>query len=1529
MFSLKLRHAAAGVLLTTMSLGVQAQVTFNLDASHRGPAIGDLHYGIFYEEINNAGDGGIYAELVRNRSFEDGLSYWSVVGSGTVNSIITSDLMNDAQTKALEVKLGGASHGIANAGYWGMKSVAGDKYTFTCWAKAPAGYTGTITPRLVDNKGNVLGESTITGVSLGNQWVKLTTTITPTVSSDDARFQLIFSNSGTVQLDMVSIFPPTFKDRPNGCRRDLAEMLAAMKPAFVRFPGGCYIEGDGSVEDNRRFEWKKTIGPVEERPGHFNYNWGYPCTDGMGFHEFLQLTEDLGAEPLFVVNIGIGHGWFTDYTKIDNYIQEALDALEYCNGDVTTTWGAKRAANGHPEPFNMRLLEIGNENYNFDDDRSDHYAERYKAFYDAIKAQYPEVTLIGNVEAWGTDEPSWRNSNPCEIVDEHYYRDPQWFINCYGKYDRYDRSKPKVYVGEYAVTNNFGTNGHLQAALGEAVYMLGMEKNSDVCIMNSYAPIFMNEERGGGWMPDMIRFNHANAYGTPSYWVQQLLPNNHGPRNLVWTEDNNITMGGNKIALSSWKTQLKYDNVKVTDLNGNVLFTEDFTDNSKGLWTLPTSYWKIADGVLRQSSSSEEGRLASCSKELPGSYILEVDATKISGAEGFLVGFNYGDNSNYCWWNIGGWDNSKHGLQVCKNGGKSDYSLTPGTIETGRTYRVKIVVDGSNVQCYLDGNLIHDMSLPIERKVYASAQIDDESKEMIVKLVNPSSTACYITFNLANAGYSSATCTILSSASDKDENTTANPLNVAPREGTAPAINGAKATYTAPAYSLSILRFSLSNINYQENPGQQAPEEMVNAIKEELAPAALKLNFLHASTALPVTTTSGATVEWSMKEPSAYIAVSASRFSNVLDVLKTNDSDKKINAGTLLASVTFPDGSRCSIEYPVTLAPSEKDLVGYLYAFMNPNTEQTNFALASRESKGKRFRTLLQGNEAFDTEALAPIEHGTRDPYLGRGNGDNEYFMTTTDMSQIRSGWWSNHGLDLLRSTDLVHWESTAFDFRLGKKIFSDPEVTVEDGFRTDAEYAKMTQVWAPQFIWDPEAYDGKGAYMVYYSLLADGQPYSSIYYSYTDDKFKTLTQPRLLYAPKYAVIDTDILYNDYDGLYHIMIKKEGTVPGIFEYTTPSLHDSNWTEVMHMQAEGNAAVEGPTTIRRIDEDVHNLYYMRYDAEYKYKVVDLDHLCLNYGASNALTGDGAFQHGSIIKVFEPEYRVLNLWSELDSLMRKARLTIAANPTDIFDEPMAQAQSLLDNNRTVDDLNIALPQAIDLMTKAHNDYLVATPDAWNDVTDRIKNPDFNKNNGDGWTGTVFTATGAGVAEQWNKTYDTYQILKNMPAGLYRLEVQGFYRYGYQAESRKAHEDGTEQLLAHYYMNDSEGTFTSLYDTGFSSVPDNVDQSNTAFNRDNRYHNEPIMLTLNEEGSIRIGVRKSVAVNGDWNCFDNFKLYYKPVDAGIDEVTVGNGADDLVDVVTPAGVVLRHDVRRAEALDGLPAGFYIVGNEKVAHK
>lgn len=1513
----------SGFLAVACSLSVGARVSLDFDAARRGPVVGPLHYGIFYEEINNAGDGGLYAELVRNRTFDDGnLDGWSRVGNCTITKE-TSSTMNSSRGAAMKIVMNAASQGVTNEGYWGMNCVAGNSYDLTVWIQSPQGWNGDITASMVDTGGNAAGDVTISGVKATGEWTRLTATITPRTSLPDGRLRLTFSSAGTVRLGMVSLFPPTFKNRPNGCRVDLAEKLQALKPAFVRFPGGCYIEGDGSVLDNRRFEWKKTIGPIEQRPGHFNFNWGYPVTDGMGFHEFLQLSEDLGAEPLYVVNVGIGHGWFKEYTDIQEYIQEALDAIEYCNGDVTTTWGAKRAANGHPEPFNLRLVEIGNENYNFDDERSDHYAERYKAFYDAIKSRYPDITLIGNVEAWGTDNPSWRNSFPCEIVDEHYYRTPGWFESAYNKYDFYDRSRPKVYVGEYAVTSGHGERGNLRAALGEAVYMLGMERNSDIVIMNSYAPIFMNEERGGGWNPDMIRLTHSASYGTPSYWVQQLMPNNLGRQNILWKETDNIAGAGSKIALSSWATKVKYDNVTVSTPDGTVLFTDDFSSTSTGSWSSVSSSWMRTGGALVQTNGSSQGDIYAGTVSFPSSYIVEMDATKTEGAEGFIVGFNYADGSNYSWWNIGGWNNSRHGIQVCKDGAKSDYDLKNGTIETGRTYRLKLEVNGSHVKCYIDNTLIHDVTLPVLRKVYVSSTIDDDTKTMYLKIVNTGSAPQQVDINMANASISSGDVTLLTSTSDLDENSPSAPMAIAPQAGAIDSLGVNKALYTAPAFSLSILRLSLSNVNYNADGGQPATAAQLAAAREELRSTLCKLNFLHASTTLPVTTASGATVEWNLSSPgSGHLSVTPSRFSTTLNVDKPNTGSESIAAATLIATVTFPDGSRGDLEVPVTLAPSD-GMHGYLYAFMNPNYEITNFALGSRESYGKKFDVLLDGAEAFDTEALAPIEHGTRDAYLNRGNRADEYFMVTTDMSNIRSGRWNNRGIDLLRSADLIHWTSTPFDFSLGKKIFSDPDA-VTDVYKTDEEYSRISRVWAPQFIWYPQAFNGQGGYLVYYSVLSDnpGDNHDRMVYSLADKDFTTLTQPRIFYDPGYAVIDADILYNPYDGLFHMMIKKEGAdaaSTGIYDYTSPALLGEPWTEVMHMRAEDVAAVEGPTHVRRIDEDIYNLYYMRYDAEYTYKVVDLDHLGTTYSSSTRLAGTGSFQHGSIMPVTLDEYTVLDCWSNIITTIKKYE----ALGDNSLAPAIAAARAAIDNNRSIAALVEALPAALQTLRDAYTDEYI-------DITDRLTNTDFNMNNGNGWTGTSFTATASGVAEFWNKTFDTYQKLTDMPAGRYRLEVQGFYRFGYQDPSRKAHENGNERQYASYYINAASAPFMCLYDHGTLGVPDNVGQANSAFNSSGLFHNAPLFLDLDTPGELKIGFKKTSYEPGDWCCLDNIKLYWRPTEAGIDQV-VSDGAsnrhpNDLVDVYNTLGVKVRSRVARHSATDRLPAGLYIVDGDKI---
>lgn len=1528
---------AAAFLAASVPIGVEAQVTLNFDANKRGPMISPLQYGIFYEEINNAGDGGLYAELIRNRCFEDALSpnYWTAIGDVTM-SIVRTGLMNANRRAALLLKLNGAGEGISNTGYWGIPVRGGDTFQLSVWLKSDNGYKGTVTASITED-----GSTAATGtseVNLDGKWQKICIEVKASDATQyygKGKFDLTFSHAGTLTVGMVSLFPKTYMDRENGCRVDLAQMLEGLKPKFVRFPGGCYIEGDGTLEGQRRFEWKKTIGPIEERPGHFNANWGYPSTDGLGFHEFLQLTEDLGAEPLFVVNVGIGHGWMKDYTDIDEYIEEALDALEYCNGSTDTYWGAKRAQNGHPEPFNMRLLEIGNENYNFDDERSDHYPERYKAFYDAIKAKYPEVTLIGNVEAWGTDNPSWRNSFPVEMVDEHYYRTPKWFEQRYSKYDSYDRSGPKVYVGEYAVTDGFGTNGHLRAALGEAVYMQGLENNSDICVMASYAPIFYHEERGGGWLPDMIRFNHESSFGTPSYYVQKLMPEYLGKQNLKWTEEGNIVGAGeNKIGVSSWSTTVAYDNIKVTDPDGNVLLEEDFSGDSDS-WDLPSTGWSIKDGQLCQNNSSEQGRMVVNNTVLPSSYVLELDATKKSGAEGFLVAVNVADRDNYIWWNIGGWNNGQHGLQVCTNGAKSDYDLKAGHIENGRTYRIRIEVEDTRIKCYLDGELIHDLTLPSDRRVYVSSSIDDENNVMYIKLVNTRDEASEVIINMANANIQNVYVTMLTSASDTDENSIDDPYNVAPKESNSSITDGNSITYEAPAYSLSILTVLLEDIDYSPAIGKPASDEQMSLLEKELESITKKLSWLHQSTSLPVMTSSGIELEWDTPDGATLsVAVTSNRHSAQLEIISPNTSREMIEANKIGARAKFPDGAEGFLEIPVYLAPAD-DWYGYLYTYMNSGKEITNMALGTKEGLGKKFDELLDGEEIFNTAELASIEGGTRDAYLGRGQREHEYLMTTTDMCNAKSGKWNNYGMDLLQSNDLVHWESSVFDFRQGKTIFSDSDSST-DCYKTDEEYSKIDRVWAPQFIWDTSANNGEGAYMVYYSLLSSNEwdHYDRLYYSYADKDFKTLTQPRLLMDPGVSLIDADIVYNEYDGLFHMLVKRSGTgaaTTGIYEYTSPVLTGSEWKEIGRMEKQSTTSIEAPTHIRRIGEDVYNMYFMSYDSrDYHYKVADMDHDGLKSGLPVNMSGTGAFQHGSAIYVDKEEFDMLQVYSDVKGLLRQAKAATESGATSAFKEAIEYAEKVISENRTVSTLLEKLPAAYDLLVEATGHYLAEgerTDNGYIDITRLLQNPNFDGNSNSGWSGTAFTAVNNNVAEHFSRVFDTYQVLKAMPAGSYRLEVQGFYRYGLPSSAQPSHADGTEQLLASLYINDSSGQLMSLYDEEYANYPNNMYSASEAFNNDHKYADNAVDYIMQQSGEIRAGIRKLDMVDGDWTIFDNFRLYYKPE---IDEVAfINSDPEATVNVVSTDGKIIKADVKISEATIGLAKGVYIVGGRKVIVK
>jgi len=794
-----------------------AQTKLTLDVNKPGIAISPTHYGIFFEDINHAADGGLYAELIRNRSFEDGTSYdfWTVAsqsGAFLSATIETTNLLNSAQTKALKMVVSAASStaraGMANAGFWGINVVNGRQYSVSFFAKCIAGFAGTVTVSLESNAGVKYAQATVSGLT--TNWQKFTCSMTAAGNDPTARFVISTNSTGTLWFDMVSLFPPTFKDRVNGLRPELAQLLADMKPKFMRFPGGCFVEGNVLAN---RFQWKNTIGPIETRPGHWNL-WNYRTSDGMGFHEFLQLSEDLNAEPLFVVNVGLAHDDNQPSTALTGYIQDALDALEYANGAVTTTYGAMRAANGHPAPFNIKYLEIGNENY-----FGNNYGDRYLQFYNAIKAKYPAMNCIGNVAAWGTDSPTWTFTHPVQLLDEHYYRNPTWFVNQYNKYDTYSRTGPKIYVGEYAVTSDCGL-GNLNAAVGEAVYMAGMEKNSDVVALNSYAPIFVNVD-DRNWQIDMIDYNASSLYCTPSYYVQKLFATNIGTVNIPVNDSLNRTSANmtGAVGLGTWSTSANYSNIVVKNGQGTTVFSDDFANTSK--WTSGTGTWSALTNMYTQSSTTLTDCRSIGANITDSAYTYSLKARKTGGGEGFLIMFGYKDSNNFYWWNIGGWGNSQHAIERCVNGTKSTLVTAAGSISSNVWYNVRIEVTKTKVLCYLNDVLIHSLTTETPL-LYTAASLNESDNKLYFKVINP--TAGDVTSALNVKGVTSTftgQTTMLTSASGLDENSMATPSNVIPVT-TSLGIVPSNFNYTFKANSVTIMQLNVTPSSIQPVSKQES-----------------------------------------------------------------------------------------------------------------------------------------------------------------------------------------------------------------------------------------------------------------------------------------------------------------------------------------------------------------------------------------------------------------------------------------------------------------------------------------------------------------------------------------------------------------------------------------------------------------------------------------------------------------------------------------------------------------------------------
>lgn len=803
-----------------IGLGVSLQavppVSLTVDATAPGTKVSPMLYGIFFEEINRAGDGGLYAEMIQNRSFEDWttpLSWTLIQGKGAEAKmeLDKSQPLNEKNPTSLrlEVIKPGERVGVCNQGFkgvaergdfknWGPKfekametSTAGlniqtgKEYNFSIYLRAATGFKGPVSVDLEKQDGTVLASGNIS--EIGAKWKKYELRLTASGTDTNARLVISTTTPGIVWMDMVSLFPKdTFKGRSNGLRKDLAEMVAAMHPAFVRFPGGCFVEGDHIAEASR---WKQTIGDVAQRPGHWNL-WGYRSTDGLGFLEYLEFCEDIGAEPLFVINVGMAHKDHVPMDKMSEFVQDALDAIEYANGPVDSHWGALRARDGHPEPFHLRYMEIGNEN------GGDIYNERYALFHDAIKAKYPEIKLVA------CDWKGVPKNRPLDIVDKHDYSDPEAFLVDSTLFDSIDPHGPKIYMGEYAVTRGGCGTGNLRAAVAEAGFMTGLERNGDRVVMASYAPLFV-EPSWKTWNPNAIVFNSSRAYGTPSYYVQALFAANRSdtvyPLQIDQPAPQPKPFSG-LIGVGTWDTQSEYKDIQVIK-DGKVLYSSDFSHGLNG-WKTPRGTWETVDGALRQTKIGPD-TLALFGDKSWSDYTLSLKARKISGAEGFLITFAAPDDKTRSWWNIGGWGNLMHGLAVP---GVSE-TRVGGSIETGRWYDIRVELKGGSIKCYLDGKLIHDVYRHQPNAMYAVFGSDPKSKEWILKVVNAADHPIEAAINLKGISKisSSARLITLTSANLDDENSFDELEKIHPHEE-AIAIPGASFPRIFPASSVSILR---------------------------------------------------------------------------------------------------------------------------------------------------------------------------------------------------------------------------------------------------------------------------------------------------------------------------------------------------------------------------------------------------------------------------------------------------------------------------------------------------------------------------------------------------------------------------------------------------------------------------------------------------------------------------------------------------------------------------------------------------
>ena len=827
----KLLLAAAAIITFACSSQKtdEIQDSITVDITRRGADINPGMYGIFFEEINHSGDGGLVAELVENKSFEDleipegyhvegdrivtPLQYhhtrkimvkgeyrwttepipgWNLEGAATM-SLTKEDPMFKSAPNSLKVSINGQAV-LRNDGFWGMNLQQNMNYEFRIIVKSCTGIT--IAARLLSENGDVLAEAPIKTDSEG-KWNDVSFVLCPKTTSEKGSLALAMEGNGTVSFDYVSLMPEerySYKGGKLPLRKDVADMLAGLHPAFVRWPGGCVVEG---ISLNNRYEWKKSLGDLAERPGEYD-TWGYHNSYGFGYHEMLCFCESIGADAMFVCNVGIGcqarQGDLCSEKDIQFYVDDCLDAIEYALGSVDSEWGAVRAKAGHPDPLPLKYVEIGNENNGME------YEKRYNIFHKAIKEKYPELILISNcgIDGIGLIEKT-------DMIDPHWYQTPDFFFKNTHLFDDVKRGEYDAYVGEYAANSGVGS-GMMLAALSEAAWIGGMERNGDFVKMCSYAPLLENSN-DRVWPVNLIWVNSSQVFGRSSYYVQKMAAENIPDYNVAISAcestPKKADFGSGKLSFGTNETATEFRDVTVTTADGQAHSIDLSTfDAKKGDWT-------YADGVLSQTSL-DEATLCTFDCIFDGDYTIDFKFRRIDGVEGCYAGFAMNTDATEGYRvSVAGWDDSKCAIEkVFDNKAVSECSAADvSIIKNGEWQNARIEITDNVSSLYIDGTKIVGHTNVLEPETFYAAGFDEDNSETVLKIVNRSGRVYPLNVILEGADKIAREGKVITLAADNlsDENTFDDTMKIYPVESTWKGF-GKKFTYPLEPYSYTILR---------------------------------------------------------------------------------------------------------------------------------------------------------------------------------------------------------------------------------------------------------------------------------------------------------------------------------------------------------------------------------------------------------------------------------------------------------------------------------------------------------------------------------------------------------------------------------------------------------------------------------------------------------------------------------------------------------------------------------------------------